>query len=128
MQSGLLPECSTKLISAGNSGVMIAHCGEINGSMSYTKRNNSAIVTIHPDCVAVRSLTATSVALKLGEDGSPADNLTILTKLILSSATLQSNWPSIVEGLASFMMPSLVMSAQGSSFEMFSVIQTTNFV
>jgi hypothetical protein len=118
MQAGLLANCHTELILAGDSSVMVARCAEINDSMSYAMRNTSATDAIKSDWVAVGSLAATSVAFNLGEIGNYGDNPTFLTKLILTSTTLPSDRPSIAESLASMLMPSLVMAAQDSPFDM----------
>jgi hypothetical protein len=118
MQAGLLPHCHTELNLVGNSSVMIAHCNETNDEISYSKHDNSAVDTVSTSWVAVGSLAATSVAFNLGETLDYADNPQILTKLILSSPNLAPNEPSIAEGLAAMLMPSLVMAAQNSPFEM----------
>jgi len=122
MQAGLLSECHTELTSAGNSSVMVAHCEDKNDSMSYAKRNTSATDTIKPDWVAVGSLAATSISLNSGETGGYADNSIYLTKLILTNESLPSNRPSISEGLAGMLMPSLIMAAQDSPFDMSSLV------
>lgn len=121
MQAGLLADCHTQLTLAGNSSVMVARCGELDDSMSYAKRNSSARDTINSDWVAVGSLAAKSVALNSGESGGYADNSIYLTNLILTNASLSSDRPSIAESLAAILMPSLVMAAQDSSFEISSV-------
>lgn len=117
MQAGLLSDCHTELTVVGDSSVMVAHCAEINDSMSYAKRNTSMRDTLKSDWVAVGSLAATSVALNIGATGGFADNPIYLTKLILTSANLQPDRPSIAEGLASILMPSLVIAAQDSPFD-----------
>lgn len=121
MQAGLLASCSTELNVAGNSSVMTARCDDSSDSMSYTKRDISARDTVRPGYVAIGSLAATSVGLNNGELGNPADNMNYLTKLILKNATLPPDRPSISEGLAAFLLPSLVMAAQDSPFDMSSV-------
>jgi hypothetical protein len=125
MQAGLLADCHTELNVAGNSSVMIANCGEVNNSMSYAKLDDSAKDTIKSDWIAVGSLAATSVSLNSGETEGPADNAIFLTNLILRNATLLPQRPSIAEGLASFLMPSLVMAAQDSPFSMILVNSQT---
>jgi hypothetical protein len=123
MQAGLLSECHTELTLAGNYSVMVAHCEDKNDSMSYAKRNTSATDTIKPDWIAVGSLAAASIALNSGETGTYAANAIYLTKLILTSASLPSNRPSISEGLAGMLMPSLIMAAQDSPFDMSSLVK-----
>jgi hypothetical protein len=118
MQAGLFSNCHSELTFAGNSSVMVAYCGDSNDSLSYAKLDTSARDTIEPDWVAVGSLATTSVALNSGETGGAADNPIFLTKLILTSVNLPSDHPSIAEGLASMLMPSLVMAAQDSPFNM----------
>jgi hypothetical protein len=125
MRAGLLSNCYTELSMIGKSSVMVAHCSEGNDGMSYVKGNTSAIDTIKPDWVAVGSLAATSVALNAGETEGYADNPIFLTKLILTSAALPPDQPSIAEGLASVLMPSLVISAQDSPFGMSWVYNTS---
>ncbi|KAE9980742.1 hypothetical protein EG328_012087 [Venturia inaequalis] len=117
IQAGLLVNCFTELSVAGNSSVMTAHCDDSSNSMAYSRRDSSAKDTVRPAFVAVGSLAATSVGLNNGELGNPADNMNYLTKLILKNATLRSDRPSIAEGLAAFLLPSLVMAAQDSPFD-----------
>ncbi|QDS69120.1 hypothetical protein FKW77_010323 [Venturia effusa] len=117
IQAGLLADCSTELIVAGNSSVMTAHCGDSSDRMAYAKRSISAKDTVMPGYVAVGTLAATSVGLNNGELGYDADNMNYLTKLILKTASLPSDRPSIAEGLAAFLLPSLIMAAQDSPFE-----------
>ncbi|TLD35931.1 Protoheme IX farnesyltransferase [Venturia nashicola] len=118
IQAGLLVNCSTKLSVAGNSRVLTAHCDDSSDSMSYAKRDASARDTVRPAYVAVGSLATTSVGLNNGELGNPADNMNYLTKLILKNATLPLERPSVAEGLAAFLLPSLVMAAQDSPLDM----------
>ncbi|TID23118.1 Protoheme IX farnesyltransferase [Venturia nashicola] len=118
IQAGLLVNCSTKLSVAGNSSVLTAHCDDSSDSMSYAKRDASARDTVRPAYVAVGSLATTSVGLNNGELGNPADNMNYLTKLILKNATLPLERPSVAEGLAAFLLPSLVMAAQDSPLDM----------
>lgn len=97
---------------------MTTRCGDSNDSMSYSKRNASAEDTVRPDYVAVGTLAAISVGLNNGELGGDADNMYYLTKLILADLTLPTGRPSIAEGLAAFLLPSLIMAAQDSPFDM----------